>query len=150
VALATGSDVPAEGGVGEKQSIERASGSRRRGLSEAVGRKFHRVLGPGDEDTMPRPHEVQSVSLIGRVKSMEGDLAYLTYEGTIAGAHETPSKKGNCRGGAKLMGVGVYDLRARRLVSVVGVFDGIFRGPPPSDKVALPYTGVVDWRRERR
>ncbi len=50
-------------------------------LSEAVGRKFHRVLGPGDEDTMPRLHEVQSIFLIGRVKSVEGGIAYLTYGG---------------------------------------------------------------------
>src|SRR5436190_8641384 len=32
-------------------------------LPDAVARKFHRVLGPGDEDTMPRMQEVQSVSL---------------------------------------------------------------------------------------
>jgi hypothetical protein len=119
-------------------------------LSAAVGRKFHRVLGPGDEDTMPRLHEVQSASFLGRVKSVEGGVAHLTYEGTIAGAHETQSNKGKCRGEAKLMGVGVYDVGARRLLSLVWVFDGTFRGPPPSDKVPLPYSGVVEWRRERR
>jgi hypothetical protein len=119
-------------------------------LPEAVGRKFHRVLGPGDEDTMPRPHEVRSVSLAGRVKSVEGGLAYLTYEGTIAGAHETQSNKGKCRGEATLTGVGVYDVGGRRLLSLVWVFDGIYRGPPPSDKVPLPYCGVVEWRREHR
>jgi hypothetical protein len=35
-------------------------------------------------------------------------------------------------------------------MSLVWVFDGTFRGPPPSDKVPLPYSGVVEWRRERR
>lgn len=117
-------------------------------LSEAVSRKFHRVLGPGDADTMPRPQEVQSVSLVGTVKMIEGDLAYLTYEGTIAGAHETQSNKGKCRGAAKLTGVGVYDVAAHRLLSLVWVFAGTFRGPPPSDKVPLPYSGVVEWRSE--
>src|SRR5262249_14087472 len=113
-------------------------------LPEAVGRKFHRVLGPADEDTMPRLHEVQSVSVVGRVKSVDGDIAYLTYEGSITGAHETQSNKGKCRGEAKLTGVGVYDVKARRLLSLVWVFEGTFRGPPPSDKVPLPYSGVVE------
>jgi hypothetical protein len=118
-------------------------------LSEAASRKFHRVLGPGDENTMPRPHEVQSVSFVGKVKAVEGNIAQLTYEGTIAGAHETQSNKGKCRGEAKLIGIGVYDVRARRMLSLVWVFDGVFRGPPPSDRVALPYSGVVEWRSER-
>jgi hypothetical protein len=119
-------------------------------LSEAVARKFHRVLGPGDEDTMPRAHEVQSVAFVGRVKSVGGGVARLTYEGAIAGAHETQSNKGKCRGEAKLIGIGVYDVKAGHLLSLVWVFDGTFRGPPPSDKVPLPYSGVVEWRRERR
>jgi len=118
-------------------------------LSEATCRKFHRVLGPGDENTMPRLHEVQSAAFVGRVKSVEGGVAHLTYEGTIAGAHETQSNKGKCRGEAKLVGIGAYDVRAQRLLSLVWVFEGTFRGPPPSDKVARPYSGVVEWRSER-
>jgi hypothetical protein len=34
--------------------------------------------------------------------------------------------------------------------ALVWVFDGTFRGPPPSDKVPLPYSGVVERRSERR
>jgi hypothetical protein len=118
-------------------------------LSEKVARQFHRVLGPGDEDTMPRLQEVQSVAFIGRVKSLTGNLAQLTYEGTIAGAHETQSNKGKCRGEAKLTGIGLYDVASHRLLSLVWVFDGIYRGPPPADKVPQPYSGVVEWRRQR-
>lgn len=118
-------------------------------LPEAVGRRFHRVLGPGDEDTMPLLHEVRAVSLVGRVKSVDGGLAYLAYEGAIAGAHETQSNKGKCHGEARLAGVGVYDVQAKRLRSLVWVFDGTFRAPPPYDKEARPYSGVVEWRSER-
>jgi hypothetical protein len=118
-------------------------------LSNAVGRKFHRILGPGDEDTMPRPHEVESVSFVGQVKSVQGGVAHLTYEGTIAGVHETQSNKGKCRGEAKLIGIGVYDVKTRRLLSLVWVFDGTFRGPPLSDTKSRPYSGVVEWRSER-
>jgi hypothetical protein len=115
-------------------------------LPEEVSRKFHRVLGPGDEDTMPRLHEVRTVSFAGRVTSVGGALAYLAYEGTIAGSHEQQSNKGKCKGEAKLTGVGVYDLRARKLRSLVWVFDATFRSPPPNDKEARPFSGVVEWR----
>jgi hypothetical protein len=115
-------------------------------ISQAVSRKFHRILGPGDEDTMPRLHEVRSVSLAGRVQSVQSGIAYLAYEGTIAGAHEMQSNKGKCQGSAKLTGVGVYDLGAGKLRSLVWVFDATWRGPPPSNKEARPYSGVVEWR----
>jgi hypothetical protein len=118
-------------------------------LPEAVGRRFHRVLGPGDEDTMPRIHEVRSVTITGRVQSVEGGIAYLAYEGAIAGAHETQSNKGKCHGEARLTGVGVYEIKAKRLRSLVWVFDGTFRAHPPYDKEARPYSGVVEWRVER-
>ena len=95
---------------------------------------------------MPRLHEVRSVSLAGRVTFVEGGLAYLAYEGTIAGAHEMQSNKGKCQGEAKLTGVGVYDLSAGKLRSLVWVFDATFRSPPPNDKEARPYSGVVEWR----
>src|SRR5947209_17545643 len=39
-------------------------------LSEALGRKFSRVLGPGDEDTMPRPGEVTAVRFVGKVTAV--------------------------------------------------------------------------------
>lgn len=115
-------------------------------LSDAVGRKFHRVLGPGDEDTMPRLHEVRLASFTGRVKSVAGGIAHLAYEGTIAGSHEMQSNRGKCRGEARMTGVGVYDISAKKLLSLVWVIDATFRYPPPNDKEARPYSGVVEWR----
>ena len=114
-------------------------------VPEAVGRKFGRVLGPGDENTMPRPGEVTSVRLVGRVKSVEDGVAYLTYEGQIAGSHETQSNRGLCHGQAKLSGVGRFDTRSRRMVALTLVFDGVFRNVPPYDRPAN-YSAVVEWR----
>jgi hypothetical protein len=119
-------------------------------LPRAVGRAFCRVLGPGDEDTMPRPQEVASVRFAGKVKSVENGTAHLTYEGEIAGAHETQSNKGKCHGRAKLTGVGAYDVRAGRLLSLVWVFEGTYVAPPPYDRPARAYSGVVEWRRARQ
>jgi len=114
-------------------------------VPEPVGRKFGRVLGPGDENTMPRPGEVTSVRLVGRVNSVEGGVAYLTYEGQIAGSHVTQSNRGLCHGQAKLSGVGRYDTRSRRMVALTLVFDGVFRNVTPYDRPAS-YSAVVEWR----
>ncbi len=118
-------------------------------LSEALGRKFCRVLGPGDENTMPRPNEVKSVRFVGKVKSVVGGIAQVTYEGEIAGSHETQSNRGKCHGKAQLTGVGTYDAKAGRLLSLVWVFEGTFIAPPRYDKPARSYSGVVEWRQER-
>jgi hypothetical protein len=115
-------------------------------IPEDVGRQFSRVLGPGDEDTMPRPNEVKSVRLIGKVKSVQNGIAYLAYEGEISGSHNTQSNKGLCHGEAKLMGVGRYDIKAGRMLALTWVFDGVFRAVQPYDKPAK-YSGVIEWRR---
>lgn len=115
----------------------------------AVGRKFCRVLGPGDENSMPRPNEVATVRLVGTVKTVDNGIALLIYEGDIAGSHETQSNKGKCHGKAKLTGVGTYDVRGGRLLSLVWVFEGTFVAAPPYDKPARAYSGAVEWRRQR-
>jgi hypothetical protein len=116
-------------------------------LPEALGRRFSRVLGPGDEDSMPRPHEVTSLRLTGRVRAVEGGVAQLVYEGALAGSHLNQAKK-RTHGEVKLTGVGRFDVKAGRLLSLVWVFDGVYRGPPPYDQPAA-YSGVVEWSRDR-
>ncbi len=114
-------------------------------IPEALGRQFSRVLGPGDEDSMPRPHEVTSVKLMGRVRDVKDGVAYLVYEGSLSGSHLNQAKK-RTYGTAKLTGAGRYDVRTGRLLSFVWVFDGIYKGPPPYDQPAS-YSGVVEWSR---
>ena len=94
---------------------------------------------------MPRPGEVQSVRFVGKVKSVVGGVASLTFEGDLAGAHETQSNKGKCFGEAKLTGTGSCDVKSGRLLSLVWVFDGVHVAPPPYDKPARQYGGVVEW-----
>lgn len=118
-------------------------------LPEAVCRKFHRILGPGDEDSMPRLHEVRTAKFVGKVQSVNDGIAEVGYEGAIAGSHETQSNKGKCHGEAKLIGTGVYHVKEKRLLSIVWVFDGTFRSTPPYDKETRSYTGVVEWRSKR-
>ena len=69
-------------------------------------------------------------------------------EGEIAGSHETQSKKGKCHGEAKLTGVGAYDVKRGRMLSLTLVFDGVFRNVKPYDQPAK-YSGVVEWREKK-
>jgi hypothetical protein len=117
-------------------------------MPEGVTRKLSRVLGPSDEDSMPRPKEVTSVRFTGKVQNIEDGVAYLVYEGQITGSHETQSNKGKCHGEAKLTGAGAYDLKKGRMLSLTLVFDGVFRNVKPYDEPAK-YSGVVEWRREK-
>ena len=95
---------------------------------------------------MPRPHEVTSSKLTGRVRVVEDGVAHLVYEGTLAGSHLNQAKK-RTHGETKLTGVGRYDVRAGRMLSFVWVFDGVYKGPPPYDQPAS-YSGVVEWSRD--
>ncbi len=116
-------------------------------VPEALARKFSRVLGPGDEDSMPRPQEVTAMKLTGKVRSVEDGIALLDYEGSLTGAHLNQAKK-RTHGEVKLTGVGRVDAKTGKLLSFVWVFDGIYKGPPPYDQPA-PYSAVIEWSRER-
>jgi hypothetical protein len=116
-------------------------------IPEALARQFSRVLGPGNEDTMPRPHEVATLKLVGRVRAVEGGVADLAYEGALAGSHLTQAKK-HTHAEARLTGAGRYDVRAGRLLSLVWVFDGVYKGPPPYDEPRA-YSGVAEWVRQQ-
>jgi hypothetical protein len=115
-------------------------------IPPALARRFSRVLGPSDEDTMPRPQEVTAAKLVGKVAAIEDGVAHLVYEGTLAGSHLNQAKK-RTQGEVKLTGVARYDVRAKRLLSLVWVFEGVYRGPPPYDQ-ARSYSAVVEWNRD--
>jgi hypothetical protein len=117
-------------------------------IPQELAHRFSRVLGPGDEDSMPRPHEVTSAKLSGAVKAIEGDTAYLSYEGALAGSHLNQAKK-RTHGEVKVTGAGRYDLKSGRLESLVWVCDGIYKGAPPYDQARV-YSGVVEWIRDGR
>ncbi len=112
-------------------------------IPEPLARKFGRVLGPGDEDSMPRPQEVTAMKLAGKVRAVEEGVAHLVYEGTLSGSHLTQAKK-RTYGDVKLTGAGRYDVKTGRILSFVWVFDGIYKAPPPYD-APRPYSAVLEW-----
>jgi hypothetical protein len=116
-----------------------------------LARKLGRCLSPqSDQSTMPRPEEVTSVRLNGKVVSVKGGVATLAYEGHLAAAHKNPFDKGKVsRSSARLQGTGRYDVRRGQLLSVVLVLDGVYHMFPPYDAEARPTVAGVEWRLHR-
>ena len=119
-------------------------------VPEAVARKLNPVLGCSCNDSLPRPEEVTAVRFTGKVESVANGIAYLTYEGHIAGSH-TSSAKLMYRSEAKLLaGAGAYDVKAGKMLSLTMVFeckrhDGKYSLPSDPQN----FGAVLEWRRER-
>ncbi len=120
-------------------------------VPEATARKFFPLLSA--TDTVFRDaREITSVRLAGRVERVEGGTAYLAYEGAIAATHRGTKNEGKegkeCSSAAKLLGgVGAYDMKSGRLLSLTLVFSGRFRNYAPYDEPA-PFGAVVEWSEE--
>jgi hypothetical protein len=117
-----------------------------------VARQLHRVLSPtSDQNSMARADEVSTVRLTGKVRSVEDGIAYLDYQGEIAGEHVyafDPHKGKKIRARMTLTGVGTYDVKAKRLRSLTLVGEGTFRMFAPYD-TEQKYGAVVEWRDKR-
>jgi hypothetical protein len=119
-------------------------------VPEATARKFYTLLSLGDK-VFRDPKEVTAVRIAGKVQSVENGIAYLTFAGQIAGKHTGTANEGRkgqpLSSKAKLIGgVGSYDTKAGRMLSLTFVFDGRFRNYPPYDNPASRYGAVVEWR----
>src|SRR5262245_50466243 len=113
-------------------------------LPEAVARQLCRGLSPSsDQSTMPRPGEVTAVRLTGRVVEVKEGMARLRYRGEIAARHVYEGKASH--GQARVMGLGAYDVKARRMQSLLLLLEGTHRSPPPYDKAARETGAVLEW-----
>jgi hypothetical protein len=85
-------------------------------------------------------------------------IAYLRFEGDIAGTHVWPKEAGPALAGKSLRselkllaGVGAYDVEGQKLLSLTLVFEG---RSGDSEKLRTPgrdgrYGAVAEWRRDR-
>ena len=118
-------------------------------LPEATARKFFPLLGMGD--TRFLPEEVTAAQFTGQVQEVKGGIAYLTYRGSIAGTHQGTASEAQagktCSGQAETMGgVGVFDIDARKMLSLTMVVSRqsrgfAYRSGPPGRNGT-----VVEWR----
>jgi hypothetical protein len=119
-------------------------------VPEATVRKLYPLLSVSDtvfRDTK----EVTAARLVGRVQRVANGLAYLAYEGQLAGTHlgtANEGKAGNkCSAQAQLLGgASVYDVKTQKMLSLVLVYDGQWRSWKPYDNSPTRFGAVVEWR----
>ena len=131
---------------------EKGAGSRWT-VPEPVARRFFPVLSLSDT-TFRSPEEVTAVRLSGTLETVRDGVARLAFEGHIAGVHhgtENEARKGQqCSSEARLLaGLGTYDIRAGKMLSLTLVWDGSFRNYPPYHEPPSRFGAVVEWRADR-
>ncbi|HEY7425246.1 MAG TPA: hypothetical protein VH682_13525 [Gemmataceae bacterium] len=124
-------------------------------VPEATARKFFPVLDNWDK-RFRKLEEVTAVQLTGKVRSVRHGIAYLNYEGRIAGKRVwmegtgREAKETSLRGEAELLaGVAAYDLQAGKLLSLTLVFKGRTGKTLADPGQGGRYGAVVEWRRHR-
>jgi hypothetical protein len=126
-------------------------------VPDATARQLLPVLDNWDK-RFRTTDEVTSVHLTGRVRAVRHGIAYLSFEGDIAGSHVWPKEAGPALAGKTLRselkllaGVGAYDVAGQKLLSLTLVFNGRAGAP---EKLHTPgpdgrYGAVAEWRRDR-
>lgn len=119
-------------------------------VPEDAARQLSKCLtATSDQSVMPRPHEVKSVELIGNVRSVKDGVAHLTYSGDIAAVHKNPFIKGAInRASARIRGVGTYDVKNKRMLTLGLVLEGPFYMHAPYDREPQNVLAGVEWRRD--
>jgi hypothetical protein len=122
-------------------------------IPDDVARRFYPLLNPYDVK-FENASEMTTLQLAGEVASVRAGVAHLTYRGHLVGTHLGTQSEGKL--GQQLMtdltmigGVGTYDLRSRRMLSLTWVWDGLntsFFTPPDHGQTGR-FAMVVEWRR---
>lgn len=129
-------------------------GERKWTIAEGVARKFGLVLNPaGDSVYVPRPEEVSAVRITGKVDLVKDDIAYLIFEGEITATHAGTRESGTegkiCGGEASCTGVGTYDVKAHRMLSLTWIWQGSWHSFATGDAPSVKFGTAVEWRRTK-
>jgi hypothetical protein len=121
-----------------------AVGAQRQ-VPASLARKLVRVLSPSsDQSTMPRPDEAEAARLTATVTTVGRGTASIRLAGDWQASHLYDGKRSHAW--ARAEGEIVYDLRQRAPRSLLLVFHGAHRSPPPYDRGVRPIAGVAEWR----
>jgi hypothetical protein len=116
-------------------------------LPDAVSRLFVRALSPAsDLSTMPTPQDARTAHLTAEVTAIHQEQARIRLTGNWQAVHLSEGDATRpIQAAATADGILEYDLRRRRMRSLLLVMDGTYRLFPPYD--SLQHTGaVVEWQ----
>jgi hypothetical protein len=126
---------PGEPAVGSKWTIP-----------EAVAKRLSRVTSPMCYQHAPEPGWVTGVLLDAEVRSIEGGVAWLGYQGRISSEHRVGNVVVSVQD-TKLSGEGAYDVSNNCLRSVLLIGEGELRWPEDPEK-RVTFDALVEWRRD--
>ncbi len=115
-------------------------------LPEEVAKKLCRITSPMCAQHAPQPEWVTDVRLNAEVRTIKDGAAWLAYEGGISSAHRVGSAIVSVQE-TKLTGEGVYDLKTKKMRSVLLVGEGTLRWPEAPKKL-VTFDALVEWVRE--
>jgi hypothetical protein len=116
-------------------------------VPKEVARNLARCLSPGsDQSTMPRPEEVTSVELRGRVRAVVQNEAWIGYQGHIKASHVYEGKRNH--GESRIRGLASYNFQTKKMMFVSFELEGTFRGFPPYDE-PRQIAAVAQWVQKR-
>jgi hypothetical protein len=112
--------------------------------------EFSRCLSTmSDKATMPTPDEVTEVDITGTVARVKDGIATISYAGRISALHTHPFVKNYVTtAGAKLRGVGTYDVAKKEMVALLWVLEG--GGRLVKETEVSPLAAVVEWQRDAK
>jgi hypothetical protein len=119
-------------------------------LPAKLASEFSRCLSTvSDKATMPTPDEVTEIDFTGTVARVKDGIATISYAGRIVALHtHTFNKKYVNVVGAKLQGVGTYDVAKKEMISLLWVFEGGSR--LVQETSISPLAAVVEWQRDAK
>ena len=114
-------------------------------LPEAVAKKLCRLASPMCYQHAPQPDWVTGISLKAEVLEIRGRTARLSYEGSISSRRLMGNGKVLSEQKVRFEGEGLYDIRAKKMRSVLIVGTGIFRWPEEAPNKTVPFDAMIEW-----
>jgi hypothetical protein len=115
-------------------------------LPNDVAKKLSRASSPLCYQHAPQPDWVTDVRLNAEVQAFKEGAAWVRYEGRIASAHRVRGTTVSDHE-VELTGYGVYDLKAKRMRSLLLVGSGSVRWPEDPKK-RVTFDALVEWNLE--
>ncbi len=111
-------------------------------LPDAVVKKLRRLASSGCYQHRPQPDWVTGVRINAEVRRIKNGVAWLSYDGRISYTDPRLNLKNSSE--VKLTGEGVYDIRTKKMRSVLIVGSGIARSAEFPDQ-PVTFDALIEW-----
>ncbi len=115
-------------------------------VPDDVAKRLSRVSSPMCYQHAPQPDWVTGVRINAEVRTIKDGVTWLVYQGRISSAHHAGGKEVSVQE-TKLTGEGVYDLKTKKMRSLLLVGSGTLRWPDAPENL-VTFDALVEWALE--